>query len=50
MKLHYTKPEMNTELLERADVLMVSEETDNRFESAGAYDMYSQSFSWEDIL
>ncbi len=50
MKLHYKKPEIKTELLERTDVLMVSEETDNRYESAGAYDMYGQSFSWENIL
>lgn len=48
MKKQYFKPELNIEILSKADVLLASEQTDNSF--VQSTDIFNDSFAVEDIL
>ncbi|MEE3334171.1 MAG: hypothetical protein VZR54_07870 [Ruminococcus sp.] len=48
MKKQYSKPEVKLELLSKSDVLLVSEETDNRY--VNSREIIKDLFSIEDIL
>lgn len=48
MKKQYYKPELNIEILMKADVLLVSEQTDNRF--VDSQDIFKDDFTVDDIL
>jgi hypothetical protein len=48
MKVKYIKPEINTEVLIKEDLLQVSEETENKYLSSKK--VLPDNFSIEDIL
>ena len=48
MKKQYFKPEMNVEILLKTDVLLLSVETDNRYQQSR--NIFKSDFTVEDIL